>query len=113
VGRILIPFFLCERGALFQPLLYLSAFFERYRDAYYHRLLVVSQTGNWRGWLEFFLRGVTVQAKEALLGANQILDLRVRYRSMLGARRVPQAALRLIDQLFINPVVSVGKLAQA
>ncbi len=113
VGRLLIPFFLCERGALSQPLLYLSAFFERYRDEYYHRLLAVSQTGNWRGWLEFFLRGIAIQAKEALLGANQILDLHARYRGMLGTKRVPQAALRLLDQLFINPVVSVGRLAQA
>ncbi len=112
VGRLLITFFLCERGALSQPLLYLSAFFERYRDEYYRRLLAVSQTGNWRGWLEFFLRGIAVQAQEALLGANQILNLHTRYGSMLGTKRVPQAALRLLDQLFINPVVSVGKLAQ-
>jgi Fic family protein len=112
-GGPLTHSFLCERGALSQPLLYLSAFFERYRDEYYHRLLAVSQTGNWRAWLEFFLRGVAVQAQEALLGANQILDLHARYRSMLGTKRVPQAALRLLDQLFINPVVAVAKLAQA
>ncbi len=73
----------------------------------------MSQTGNWRGWLEFFLRGIAIQAQEALLGANQILDLHARYRGMLGTKRVPQAALRLLDQLFINPVVSVGRLAQA
>lgn len=113
VGRLLITFFLCDRGALSQPLLYLSAFFERYRDEYYRRLLAVSQQGDWRGWIEFFLRGVTVQAREALEGANHILDLHDRYRSMLGTKRVPQAALRLIDHLFSNPVVSVARLASA
>jgi Fic family protein len=112
VGRLLITFFLCERGVLSQPLLYLSAFFERYRDEYYRRLLAVSQSGDWRGWVEFFLRGIAVQAREALEGANQILDLYARYRAMLGTKRVPQAALRLIDHLFISPVVSVTRLAQ-
>ena len=56
---------------------------------------------------------MAVQAQEALGGANQILDLHARYRSILGTKRVPQAARRLLDQLCINPVVSVGKLAQA
>lgn len=112
VGRILITFFLCERGALSQPLLYISAFFERYRDEYYRRLLAVGQKGDWRGWIEFFLRGVTVQAQEALEGANQILDLHDKYRTMLGGRRVPQAALRLIERLFVSPVVSVARLSE-
>ena len=53
VGRLLITFFLCERTALSQPLLYLSAFLERHRDEYYRRLLAVSQQGDWRRWIEF------------------------------------------------------------
>jgi Fic family protein len=112
VGRLLITFFLCERGILSQPLLYLSAFFERYRDEYYRRLLAVSQKGDWREWIEFFLRGVAVQAQEALEGANQILDLHDKYRAMLGERRVPQAAMRLIEHLFVSPVVSVARLSE-
>lgn len=55
VGRLLITFFLCERGHLPQPLLYLSAFFERYRDEYYRRLLDVSTSGNWIEWIRYFL----------------------------------------------------------
>lgn len=43
VGRLLITFFLWEKGLLTQPLLYLSAFFDRFRDEYYSRLLAVSQ----------------------------------------------------------------------
>lgn len=113
IGRLLITFFLCERGVLSQPLLYLSAFFERYRDEYYRRLLAVSQQGDWRGWIDFFLRGVAIQAQEALAGANQILNLHYQYREMLGSRRVPQAALRLIDHLFVNPVVSVSRLSRS
>ena len=112
VGRLLITFFLCERKHLSQPLLYLSAFFEKYRDEYYRRLLSVSREGDWRGWVEYFLRGVAVQAKEALSGANRIINLHTEYRAKLGTRRVPQAAVKLVDHLFTNPVVSVSQLAK-
>ena len=43
VGRLLISLLLCERGSLPNPLLYLSAYFERNRDAYADTMLRVSQ----------------------------------------------------------------------
>jgi Fic family protein len=47
VGRLLISVFLCERGLLPQPLLYLSAYFERTRANYYDLLMRVSTHGDW------------------------------------------------------------------
>lgn len=47
IGRLMLPLMLCERGFLQQPLLYLSAYFERNRDDYYELLLAVSQRGAW------------------------------------------------------------------
>src|SRR5215210_6228035 len=58
IGRLLITLMLIERDLLPEPLLYLSAYFERHRGAYYDHLLAVSQKGEWEGWLLFFLRGV-------------------------------------------------------
>jgi Fic family protein len=62
--------------------------------------------------VDFFLRGVATQAKEALEGTNRILGLHSRSRDMLGTKRVPQGAWMLIDHLFVNPVVSVAQLAK-
>lgn len=70
IGRLLISFFLCERGYLPQALLYLSSFFEKHRDEYYSRLLAVCQKTDWRAWLEFFLRGIAVQAQDAISKAK-------------------------------------------
>lgn len=59
IGRLLITLLLCTERLLPQPLLYLSAYFERHRDAYYSHLLAVSQAKRWSDWIQFFLRGVS------------------------------------------------------
>ena len=76
MGRLLTTLFLCERGCLSQPLLYLylSGFFDETRDEYYRLLLAVSQKGAWREWIEYFLRGVRLQAQRALLDTQNILE---------------------------------------
>ena len=56
IGRLLITFMLLEKKLLSQPLLYLSDFFEQHRDEYYRLLLNVSQKGDWKAWLTFFLK---------------------------------------------------------
>src|ERR687898_1451233 len=89
IGRLLITLMLIERDLLPEPLLYLSAYFERHRGAYYDHLLAVSQKGEWEEWLLFFLRGVSVEARDASLRAGKLFDLRETYRQRLkreGAR---------------------------
>ena len=113
IGRLLITFFLCERGFLTQPLLYLSAFFDRYRDEYYSRLLAVSQKGDWRGWIDYFLRGVAHQAQDAAADAKRILDLHAEYHAMLmKTKQIPESAHRLVDEVFENPMISVSRLSK-
>jgi cell filamentation protein, protein adenylyltransferase len=112
VGRLLITFMLCEKGYLKQPLLYLSAFFERYRSDYYRHLLDISQNGDWRGWIDFFLHGICQQAQEALDSTSALIDLYEEYRKKIVGKRVPQAAYRLVDYLFKNPIISVSNLAK-
>lgn len=113
VDRLLITFMLLEKGLLSQPLLYLSDFFERHRDEYYELLLGVSQKGDWKAWLTFFLNGVRQQSEDALLTIQKLLDLQKRYRVLVTGRRVPKVVNRLIDYLFARPVISVSALSKA
>lgn len=112
VGRLLITFFLCDRGHLPQPLLYLSAFFERYRDEYYARLLEVSRSGDWMGWVQFFLRALATQASDAVANSQCILALQQRYREQLRKRKAKATALAITDRLFLNPYVTATRLAE-
>ena len=113
IGRLLITFMLLEKGLLSQPLLYLSDFFERYRDDYYRLLLNVSQKGDWKAWFTFFLNGVRQQSEDALSTIQKLLALQSEYRALATARRVPKVVNRLIDYLFASPVISVSELSKA
>ncbi len=108
VGRLLITLLLCSEGLLPQPLLYLSAYFERNRKEYYRLLLDISQTGNWMDWLRFFVNGVSEESRDAVARSNQLLTLRQRYREKLQARKAPGRALELMENLFREPVITVA-----
>src|SRR5690606_22696582 len=73
IGRLLITLFLCAQGILSEPLLYLSSYFERYREDYYRHLLAVSTQGTWRDWIAYFLTGVRETAKEALVDTGRLV----------------------------------------
>lgn len=106
VGRLLITLFLMERGRLPQPLLYLSAYIEAHRQDYYDLLQRVRTHGDWLGWLRFFIAGVTEIALEAVGQAGRLMDLREKFRARL---RDKAKALALLDELFLNPYMSVAR----
>jgi Fic family protein len=112
IGRLLITLMLIERDLLPEPLLYLSAYFERHRGAYYDHLLAVSQNGEWEGWLLFFLRGVSVEARDASLRAGKLFELRETYRERLQREGARPNLLTAVNHLFANPVTSIRELAE-
>ena len=112
VGRLLITLFLCERGHLPQPLLYLSAFFERYRNEYYQHLLDISRKGDWDSWLLFFLRGVRLQAADAVETAQRIMGLQQQYREKLLQQKASPNVIALLDRLFLNPYLTASQASK-
>lgn len=112
IGRLLITLSLCADGLLPQPLLYLSAFFERHRDAYYDGLLAVSQSGQWLDWISFFLRGVEEQARDAIRRSDRLFTLRETFRRKLQTVRASALPLQLLDDLFSFPAVTVPRAAE-
>lgn len=112
IGRLLIILMLLEKKLLSQPMLYLSDFFEAHREAYYQSLLDVSQKGNWKAWLTFFLNGVRQQSEEALLTTQNLLTLNEEYRRIAKGPKVPKSVNLLIDRLFGKPIVSISELTK-
>lgn len=111
VGRLLITFLLVHGGVLSRPLMYLSYFLKRNRPEYYDRLTAVRESGDWEGWLRFFLRGVAEAASEATATAGAILRLRDEHD--LGIRDLPTNASRLLDRLYQQPLVTATSVQHA
>jgi Fic family protein len=108
VGRLLITLLLCHRGVLHRPLLYLSHFLKGNRDEYYDRLTAVRESGDWEGWLTFFLGGVYATATEAVETARAIVALREGHRERVTACSLGLNGHKLIDLLFERPLVNVN-----
>ena len=111
VGRLLITLLLVARDVLPSPLLYLSAYFEATRDAYYAHLLAVTEQGAWEEWLTYVLRGIVRQSEDALSRIAQLDDLLTRWKGDLagGRSRLPERALDLFAE---NPFWTVGAVAE-
>ncbi len=112
IGRLLITLLLCAEGLLPEPLLYLSAYFERHRPDYYRLLLAVSQEGKWAEWVGFFLDGVAQQSRDAIKRSKSLLDLWRSYRDRLQSTRSSAFALQLVDELFSSPAVTVARATE-
>jgi Fic family protein len=107
VGRLLITFLLVHRSVLHRPLLYLSHYLKQHRAEYYDRLMAVRQSGDWEGWLRFFLYGAAATATEATDTARAIIALREQLRQLVQDKPGLNG-VRLLDLLFNRPLVNVN-----
>ena len=108
-GRALIALLLSEAEVLRSPLLYLSRYFLAHQWEYYDRLNAVRVSGDWEGWMRFFLQGVVETARHAVETGRRLLALfdadRARIREM--ARAAP-SALAVFEFARLRPFLSIG-----
>jgi len=103
VGRLLLALMIHQNCKLQKPWLYLSAFFERYKDEYIQNLFDVSSKGHWENWLAFCLRATIYQAKDATKRCDELIALRDHYRDIVSAKEESSRLLIIITELFKNP----------
>ncbi len=113
VGRLLILLVLNVWGLLPEPLLNLSAYFDRHRQEYYRHLLAVSQQGAWEAWLQFFLQGISQEAQAAEQRISRLLSLREVLIGQIQQERAADRLVQAVDVLFELPILSIPQLAEA
>ncbi len=109
LGRLMLVFFLVARGRLPAPLLYLSAYLERNRDAYYAALQALRESGNALPWVDLFLSSVKTEATDAVGRARQIVELRDRYVEVAASLGTANA-VALVDLICENPVITTRSI---
>lgn len=111
IGRLLINLLLMERGRLPMPLLYLSSYFESYRQTYYDRLQAVREAGDIDGWLLFFLEAVKSQATDAVARSRALVRIRESY--LADAIQTRSSLPALVELITRTPVVTVRSVQAA
>lgn len=111
IGRLLMPLFLLSQGHLSQPLLYLSAYFEAHRDAYYGALSEGRFTGDLAPWLTLFMEAVETQARDAAERADKLTALEAEYRRRIAKSR-SSVIYPLLDHLMTSIYVTTGDVAR-
>lgn len=109
IGRLFITLQLIERGFLTKPILYLSEYFEEYRQSYYDALDKVRSKNDLEGWVRFFLEGLVKTSQKGREKFENIVSLRQQYENKIDTlgRRIPRARSLLIN-LFSSPIMSVS-----
>jgi Fic family protein len=114
IGRLLVTLLLEHWHLLSRPLLYLSLFFKRHRQEYYRRLNAVRDDGDWEGWLDFFLDGVTTIANEAVTTTRDLFSMIAADRQrLIHQADVNLLAVQLFERLPSRPIISAPWVVEA
>lgn len=110
VGRALLSLMTYRWCGLTMPWLYMSAYFEKYKDEYIDFLFLVSAQGAWSTWIEFCLRGTSEQARDAIDRCEKLKELRDVFHQSVenaGPRAHP-----IVESLFTVPVLTIPGVAK-
>ncbi len=114
VGRLLITLFLMEKKVLTTPALYISCFLKKNRVEYYDRMTEVRLKGNYEQWIRFFLMAIDESAQDAIAAIDEMAALQVENREKVSAMgRASKNALLVFEFLASNPIIDIGKTAEA
>ena len=114
-GRLLIILYLINYGLLKKPSLYLSSYFDNYRQEYYDALTYVRTQNNLEHWLLFFLEGVQVTAKDSKNVFKKVSGLKLNCEKKITQElgRRTKLGLSLLQNLFSKPIFSVEETSKA
>lgn len=113
VGRVLLTLMICRWMKHAMPWLYMSAFFERFRDEYVNNLFAVSAGARWSQWIEFCLRGTIEQANDSIRRCHEFKRLHETYYEQIRSQGPSPRSHQIIDMLFTYPVLTIPAIVKA
>lgn len=110
VGRALLSLMIYKWHGHAMPWLYMSAYFERYRDEYVENMFRISTTGAWDDWIEFCLRGAVAQATDAVRRCKLFNNLRTDFHERV--KKPSRRSHQLVESLFEFPVMTIPSVSR-
>ncbi|MFN0014448.1 MAG: Fic family protein [Saprospiraceae bacterium] len=112
VGRMLMVLQLVHENVLKYPILYISGYINRNKLHYYRSLRKVTEAGEWGDFVLFLLEGFHLQAKATKETLFAVMNYRETFREKFKATLPGIYDSDLVDLLFSQPIVMVGKFAE-
>jgi Fic family protein len=112
VGRLFLALMLKQWCGLSKPWLYLSEYFEKYREEYIERLFNVSAVGDWDRWIEYCLRGVISQAKQTIERCERIRTIRESFTEKMHKVGGNVRLHKIVEDIFQSPFLRITDLAK-
>ena len=114
VGRLLITLFLMDKGILTTPALYIAYVLKKNRVEYYDRMTEVRTKGNYEQWIIFFLQAIMESAGDATSTIDELITLHDTNTSVISKLgRASKNTMLVFDYLESNPIIDIGKTAEA
>ena len=115
IGRLLIVLFLLEKEVLHTPALYLSYYLKENRTEYYDRMTRVRETGDYEQWVRFFLEGIIISAKSALITAEILIEIKendmLKVLKASFTKRSQETVLSIFEYTLSHPLIDISTTA--
>ena len=115
IGRLLIVLFLLEKEVLHTPALYLSYYLKENRTEYYDRMTRVRETGDYEQWVRFFLEGIIISAKSALITAEILIEIKendmLKVLKASFTKRTQETVLSIFEYTLSHPLIDISATA--
>lgn len=112
IGRLLLALMLQQKCEMSKPWLYLSEYFEKYRDEYIDNLFRISTTAAWAKWVEFCLRATIAQTKSTITRCEKLLAVREAFNERLVEAGGHVRLTQIVEQIFHHPFIRVADLPE-
>ncbi|MEW6614190.1 MAG: Fic family protein [Thermodesulfobacteriota bacterium] len=113
IGRLLITLYLVSKGILKKPTLYLSAYIEKHKAAYYDALNHVRESNDLGHWVRFMLTAVRDTAQKGKETFQSILEIRNEVeKAILSLGKKARNANLLLNYLYSKPIITPKEVAE-
>ena len=117
IGRLLIALFFLEKEILHTPALYLSYYLKQNRIEYYDRMTMVRKTGDYEQWVSFFLEGIIISAKSALITAENLIEMKEKDKGEIlkanFTKRTKETVLNIFEYTLSHPLIDIPTTADS
>ena len=103
-ARILVPFFLKQKGLITEPVFFLSRYFRRHRLKYFQNLYRITSEHRWDCWIQFFLKGIIEQGNQNLKQVKKIVCLYETVNKQLSLKWPEKKVRKILIFLFEQPL---------